>query len=108
MARLCSEALTGIFCYHAQPLFREMFMRLPRAQSWHRETTLTGRMTLHCAGDGGLEVRDADGALLDSRTFAEPNAKHMRAAYMTDWTTVLAAQGVSVEVVESAAPQCRA
>lgn len=105
IARLCSEALTAIFAFHEQPVFRELFMRLPRAQTWRRETTLDGPVKMRCTGAGVLEVLDAAGGMLDSRTFSAANAAIARAAYIADWTTVLAAQGVAVDVVESAVPR---
>lgn len=108
IARLCSEALTAIFAFHEQQVFRDLFLRLPHAQSWRRETTLNGRATVCCAGDRGLEVRDGAGGILDHRTFAGANARIARAAYIADWTTVLAVQGVAVDVVESGAAQCHA
>ncbi len=95
IARACSEALTLVFHFHEQPVFRELWLKLPRAQSWHRTTTLTGEVRLRSVGSNGLEVIAADGTPIDEIAFSGPAAGAKRKAYAEDWATLLRAQGLT-------------
>lgn len=108
IARLCSEALACVFRFGREPVLREMFMRLPRAQSWHRETTVEGVVQMRCRGADALEVATAQGLVLDTRQFSGRDAAAQRQAYIADWTTVLGAQGLSVEIVQEGTHACSA
>lgn len=95
IARACSEALTLVFHFHEQPVFRELWLKLPRAQSWHRTTTLTGEVRLRGVGSNRLEVIAADGTPIDEIAFSGPAAGAKRKAYAEDWATLLRAQGLT-------------
>lgn len=96
IARACSEALTLVFHFHEQPVFRELWLKLPRAQSWHRSTSLVGEVRLCSLGTERLEVIAADGTPIDKIAFSGPASDVKRKAYAEDWATLLRAQGLTV------------
>lgn len=104
IARACSEALTFVFLFHEQPVFRELWLKLPRTQSWHRNTSLAGEVRLRSIGPDRLDVIAADGTLIDESAFSEPAAGAKRDACAEDWATLLRAQGLAVrhEAIEVA------
>ncbi len=98
IARACSDALTSIFWFHQAPVIRDLFLKLPRDQSWHRETSLDGPVSVFAAGDGTVRVETQSGQVLDSVRFDGVNRAFSSRAYADDWTTVLRAQGLRVLV----------
>lgn len=99
IARACSEALAPIYWYHEAPVLRDLLLKLPRAQTWHRETSLHGPVSVLVAGDGTVRVETQTGDVLDSAQFDGANRDFSTAAYANDWTTVLQAQGLRVFLV---------
>lgn len=96
VARLCSEALTAIFGFHEQPVFVDLWLKLPRDQSWHRNTSLIGEVCLREIGADSARVIAGDCVELDALQFRSPNAILAREAYLADWETLLRAQGLRV------------
>ncbi len=105
IARLCSEALTAMFWFGEMPRFVELWLKLPRDQSWHRRTSLIGEVRLRRLGMDRADLLGPDGAEIDARRFPEPNAALSRDAYLADWATLLRAQGLSVREEQSEYPQ---
>lgn len=96
IARLCSEALTAVFWFGEQPQIVEFWLKLPRNQSWHRQTTLTGEVRLRRIGLDLAQILDSAGTEIDARRFQGGNAGLAREAFLADWATLLGAQGLSV------------
>lgn len=105
IARLCSEALTAVFWFGEQPQFVEFWLKLPRDQSWHRHTTLTGEVRLRRIGPDLAQVLDSVGSEIDAHRFPGGNAALAREAYLADWATLLSAQGLSVRDEPAEDPQ---
>jgi hypothetical protein len=108
IARACSEALAPIFWYREAPVIRDLFLKLPREQTWHRETSLNGPVSVFVASDATVRVETQTGDVLDSVQFDGANRECSTAAYVNDWAAVLRAQGLRVLVKLPDGPQAHA
>lgn len=108
IARASSEALTSVFCFQKAPVIRDLFLKMQREQSWHRETSLAGPVSVLAAGDGLVRVETQAGGVLDSVQLDGANREFSAAAYANDWATVSHAQRLRVLFRVPDGPQAHA
>ena len=96
--RVCDAvdlALSSIFGWEEIPLIVNMYRKLPRKAWWSVASTLQGQVTIECT-ESSIELRCADGSLLDSADFTGQASAHLAVeAYAKDWMRVLTSGGVA-------------
>lgn len=101
IARAIDEALNAVIFWHEEPEIVAMSEKLPRQQSWHRQTSLVDEVEILCAMDR-VRVSTASGLVLDERDWsgqvktAGSNAK----AVVQDWVTVLTNTNAKFKLVK--------
>lgn len=90
IARAISEALNSIIFWNEIPEMVALSDKVPRAQRWHRESSLREEVTI-ASTMTNLVISTASGQILDARDWAEEgaNAKFHVESYAKDWKTVL-------------------
>lgn len=99
IAEMLTEVLESIFVWREIPVILEMTDKMPRQQTWHRETNLRKKVTVDVSLDT-LRVSAGDLILedLDCR-HAEENAHFTIDGYLKDWIKVLQCLKADFEVI---------
>lgn len=90
IVRAIEDVLSTLFFLHESPEIVDMAFKLPRQQTWYRETSLTEEVTL-AVSPYALSVTTPSGLVFDNRNWVSEgnNAKFHVEARVTDWVTVL-------------------
>lgn len=95
IARAIGDALSSILCWSKCPEIVEMAGKLPKANSWHRHTSLTEEVEIHSTSEH-LTVTTPSGIVFDDRSWKDKGlyAHHDVEARVKDWKSVLTAMKV--------------
>ena len=100
IARAIDEALNSIIYWNEVPELVAMSEKMPRQQSWHRQTSLTEEVTI-LSGTDKVLVKTASGLVLDDRCWGgQAYAGSNATAVTQDWVTVLTNTNAKFKLVK--------
>lgn len=102
IARAVGLALNSVIFYWEIPELVELAANLPKAQRWHRQSSLAEPVVLSHS-DTLVSVVTSSGKILSTHDLAQfgTDARFYAKAYVSDWSTILKNMGVEFSVLET-------